>query len=245
MSEGPAPNIERRHLDDELNRLKAHAGGMGDWALSMVHEGWGAFRAGDLSAAQKVLERDDKLDQFDQDIEHEVISFLVLQKPSAGDLRTAASLLKATTHLDRIGRLGFDIARVATRREATEDADEQRISELLDSMDQSAEAMVRQAVDSLVKGDEPSARQLFSRDDEVDRMYRQAARLCVRQLVKDPLSAQLLSGELMVARHFERIADNACKIAERTIYAVTGQRRAEYLPRHPYQPYALEPPRGP
>jgi phosphate transport system protein len=232
---------ERTKLTDELNRLKGRAVEMGNWALSMVHDGWEAFRTGDLAAAQKVLDRDTELDKFDQEIEHEVISFLVLQKPSAGDLRTAASLLKATTHLDRIGRLGFDMARITTTDGSN---DEAGITEILTAMDQTAESMVRQTLDASQKGDAQLAMQLFARDDEVDRMHRRATRLCIRELVNDPMSAQHLSGDLLVARHFERIADNACKIAERTIYAVTGQRRAEYLPRHGYQPYALERPRG-
>jgi phosphate transport system protein len=241
MSEGSGPAAERTHLDEELRRLKSHAIEMGNWALSMVHDGWEAFRTGNLEAAQRVLDRDSELDRFDQDIEHEVIGFLVLQKPSAGDLRMAASLLKATTHLDRIGRLGFDMARITTR----DAAEVPELSQLLAAMDTTVESMVRQSLDALLQGDAELAKQLFSRDDEVDGMHRQATRLCVRELVHDPMSAQLLSGYLLVARHFERIADNACKLAERTVYAVTGQRRAEYLPRHPYQPYVLEHPRGP
>ena len=241
MSEAIETGAERKHLDDELARIKARAAEMGEWALTMVHDGWEAFRTGNLDAAQKVLDRDEALDKFDQEIEHEVISFLVLQKPSAGHLRTAAALLKSTTHLDRIGRLGFDMARITT---SDDGHDVPQLAELLVAMDRTAESMVRQSLEALVKADAEMARQLFTRDDEVDRMHRQATRLCIRELVNDPMAAQHLSGTLLVARHFERIADNACKIAERTIYAVTGQRRAEYLPRHPYQPYALERPRG-
>jgi phosphate transport system protein len=239
--EGAAPEAERTRPIDEPHRLRLRSVEMGNWALSMVHDGWEAFRTGNLELAQKVLDRDAELDRFDQDIEHEVISFLVLQKPSAGELRTAAALLKATTHLDRIGRLGFDMARITTT-EGVSDVPE--ITEVLTAMDRAAESMVRQTLDALGEGDAAKAKELFPQDDEVDRMQRQATRLCIRELVSDPMSAQHLSGDLLVARHFERIADNACKIAERTIYAATGQRRAEYLPRHSYKPYALERSRG-
>ncbi len=237
----PPKSEESRGLDADLGRLRKRAEEMGQWALGMVHDGWRAFRAGDLDLAQKVLDRDTQLDQYDQAIEHEVISFLVLRQPKAGDLRTAAALLKVTTHLDRMGRLGFDMARITTPMEAPDVAE---ITELLDTMDRAVEVIVHRALEALTKADEAIARELFVRDDEVDRLHRQATRVCIREMVHDPMSAQRLSGDLLVARHFERIADNACKIAERTIYAVTGQRRAEYIPRHPYQPYALERPRG-
>ncbi len=242
MTEDPmATEPGHRRLEAELSRLTAHAVEMGNWALGMVHDGWEAFKGGDLALAQRVLDRDTDLDRFDQSVEHEVISFRVLKQPAAGDLRAAAALLKSTTHLDRIGRLGFDMARMATPLEGH---DVPQLLELLSSMDQTAESMVRQALEALGRGDAELAKQLFQRDDEVDRMHRQATRLVVRELVNDPLSAQRLSGILLCARHFERIADNACKICERTIYAATGQRRAEYLPRHPYRPYALERNRG-
>lgn len=237
----PTRSEEGRGLDADLGRLRKRAEEMGQWALGMVRDGWQAFRGGDLDLAQQVLDRDTKLDQYDQEIEHEVVSFLVLRQPKAGDLRTAAALLKVTTHLDRMGRLGFDMARITTPMEGP---DVPEITELLETMDRTVEVMVGRSLEALTKADEAIARELFVQDDEVDRLHRRATRLCIREMVHDPMSAQRLSGDLLVARHFERIADNACKIAERTIYAVTGQRRAEYLPRHPYQPYALERPRG-
>jgi phosphate transport system protein len=238
--ETPVPPEEPRGADTEIHRLKGRAVEMGHWALQMVHDGWAAFHAGDLVAAQKVLDRDTDLDRYDEDIEHEVISFLVLKQPAAVDLRTAAALLKITTHLDRIGRLGFDMARITTP-EVHPDVPE--VSNLLEAMDRTVESMVQQSLDALLEDQAPLALGLFVRDDEVDRMHREATRLVVRELVRDPMSALHLSNALLVARHFERIADNACKIGEKTIYAVTGQRRSEYLPRHPYTPYFLEKPR--
>jgi phosphate transport system protein len=236
--QAPAETETHRRLETELGRLRHRASEMGAWALTMVADGWRAFRTGDLELAQKVLDRDTELDRLDQEVEHEVIGFLVTRQPAAGDLRAAAALLKCTTHLDRMGRLGFDMARITTPLEGHEVPDE--IVSLLDAMDQTVEAIVHQALEAMERGDDTLARALFPRDDEVDRMHRQATRLVVRELVHDPLLAQRLSGILLVARHFERIADNACKVCERTIYAATGQRRAEYLPRHPYRPYALE-----
>ncbi|MGA8664070.1 MAG: phosphate signaling complex protein PhoU [Thermoplasmata archaeon] len=245
MSEDPPPppspaaptTTPRRGYDEEVRELKHRALDMGKWALGMVHDGWKAFRAGNLTLAQAVLDRDATLDRFDEEIEHEVIGFLVLKQPTAVDLRTAAALLKITTHLDRIGRLGFDMARITTPEPAPSVAD---LDAVLDRMDELVESMVQQSLEALEGDRAPEAMGLFVRDDEVDRLHRQATRLIVRELVRDPMSALQLSNELLVARHFERIADNACKIGEKTIYAVTGQRRSEYLPRHPYMPYVME-----
>ncbi len=235
----PAPKI-RVGYDLEIRHLKQRAVEMGEWAFEMFHDGWKAFEAGDLEAAQKVLDRDTQLDRNDEDMEHAVISFLVLRQPTAIDLRTAAALLKITTHLDRIGRLGFDMARITTTDIADEPDD---IRHILQRMDTIVEDMVHQAIEALASDRAELARELFRRDDEVDQLHREANRRIVDQLVKTPSAAQRLSADLLVARHFERIADNACKIGEKTIYALTGQRRSEYLPRHPFVPYVLETPR--
>lgn len=219
-----------RGYDLEVRHLKERAVKMGEWALQMVHDGWEAFDHSDLTAARKVLDRNAALDRLDDEMEHATIAFLVLRQPTAVDLRTAAAVLKMTTHMDRIGRLGFDIARM-TRSETEPVSSE--LHTVLQRMDETVESMVHEALGVLAQGRAEEARELFRRDDEVDGMHRQAWRLVVAGLKANPSSAPQLTSLLLVARHFERIADNACKIAEKTIYAVTGQRRAEYLPRRP------------
>ena len=173
-------------------------------------------------------------------MEHATIAFLVLRQPAAVDLRTAAGLLKSTTHLDRIGRLGFDMARITSSSPAKELSE---IQTLLQQMDDIVESMIRQTIDALNHDNVELARQLFQRDDAVDRMHRQANQLIIANLEKDPALVRRLSGDLLVARHFERIADNACKVGEKTIYALTGQRRVG-VPASPYDPavYVLEGP---
>jgi phosphate transport system protein len=243
MSEELAVDVRGpRGYDLEIRHLKDRAVRMGEWALTMLHDGWRAFDAGDLAAAQAVLDRDTRLDRQDEDMEHAAIAFLVLRQPTAIDLRTAAALLKITTHLDRIGRLGFDMARITTEGNGGESAE---LKTLLQRMDDVVESMVRQAIDALNHDEVDRARELFRRDDEVDRMHREANRLILSELGKEPSSIPRLANDLLVARHFERIADNACKVGEKTIYALTGQRRSEYLPRHPFRPYVLETLRGP
>jgi len=231
-----------RGYDLEVRHLKDRAVRMGGWAIDMVHDGWRAYDRGDLSAAQTVLDRGAQLDQLDEDMEHATIAFLVLRQPTAVDLRTAAGLLKSTTHLDRIGRLGFDMARITSSGPSKELSE---IGGLLQQMDEIVESMIRQSIDALDHDNVELARQLFLRDDVVDRMHRQANQLIITNLEKDPALARRLAGDLLVARHFERIADNACKVGEKTIYALTGQRRSEYLPRHKTRPYVLESPMPP
>ena len=232
MSDDPlAPTGAPRGYDLEVQHLKVRAVRMGTFALQMVHDGWRAFDTGDRQLAQGVLDRNERLDQLDDEMEHATIAFLVLRQPAAVDLRTAAGLLKMTTHMDRIGRLGYDMCRISTSVTGARESPELR--SLLQRMDDVVESMVHQALESLEQGRVDLARDLFRRDDEVDRMHRDAQRTVIGELGKNPAAAARLASIVLVSRHLERVADNACKIAEKTIYAITGQRRTEYLPRRP------------
>ncbi len=242
MSQSPTDgSAAPRGYDLEIRHLKDRAVKMGIWAMGMVHDGWTAFERGDLVLAQTVLDRDTQLDRFDEDMEHAAIAFLVLRQPTAVDLRTAAALLKITTHLDRIGRLGFDMARISTAGPGGESTE---LKATLERMDGIVESMVGQAIEALDQGQVDRARALFRRDDEVDALHREATQSIVAELAQQPAAVPRLANCLLVARHFERIADNACKVGEKTIYALTGQRRSEYLPRHPFRPFVMENLRG-
>ncbi len=225
---GSRPAAEPRGHDVEVKQMKGHTIEMGQWALGMVHDGWLAFERGDLPLAQSVIDRDARLDRFDQDVEREAVAFLVKAQPMGPDLRETTAVLKVITYLDRIGRYGFDIAWL-TSPEGAYDKDELR--ELLRSMDGLAEGMVAKALDALANDRGDLARSIFELDDQVDEMNRSVYRIVIQELRTDPSVTQRIANELLVARHFERIADHACKIAEKTIYAVTGQRRGEYLPK--------------
>jgi phosphate transport system protein len=240
MSESPpAEPGGRRGYDLQIRDLKNRGVQLGQWAFAMFRDGWRAYDRGDLASAQSVLDRGDELDRLDEDMEHAAIAFMVLRQPTAVDLRTAAALLKITTHCDRIGRLGFDMARITMAGPGNEPPE---LRSLLQRMDEVVEGMVRQALDALDRDQVELARSLFKRDDLVDQMHRQANRMIIAELESDPSLAPRLANDLLIARHFERIADNACKVGEKTIYALTGQRRSEYLPRHPTRPYVLETP---
>ena len=159
MTEDPLSDARSpRGYDLEIRQLKDRAARMGNWALGMVHDGWRVYDRGDIAAAQAVLDRDHELDRFDEDMEHATIAFLVLRQPAAVDLRTAAALLKVTTHLDRIGRLGFDMARITQTGPIAEPTE---LQGLLKQMDEVVESMVRQAIDALNHDQAEEARAAF------------------------------------------------------------------------------------
>ena len=234
----PPTGIDEDHRRS-LGLLEHHVGEMMDLALGMVADGTRALLQDDRDLAQSVASRDVALDRYDLNIELETIRLVAVMQPEGQDLRTTEAILKIANCVDRIGRLGYDIARLRSSAPDPSDAD---VREWLRRMDERARAMVTEAMEAFLAGDAARAKGVFPMDDAVDQLHRDLQHRLVELLRKGGPESDRRAFELLAARHLERVADNACKIAEKTIYAVTGQRRGEYLARRPPRPFFDEPP---
>ncbi len=210
-----------------IARLKDHVAQMADLSIAMVADGTRALLTSDTALAESVIARDAPLDRFDVEIEAEVIRLMAITQPEGPDLRTLGATLKIANCIDRVGRLGYDLARNLSQGPEAANREHQ---ELLRRMDEHARAMVAQAVHAFVRGDAAEAKQVFALDDEVDALYTEVQGRLIGLLQQGGLPVERLAHEILAARHLERVGDNACKIAEKAVYAITGERRTEYFP---------------
>jgi phosphate transport system protein len=223
----PAPKLlASRPIDDEITMIKAHLVEMGEWALQMVTQGMAAMESADPAIASKVVEMDERLDVFDVDIEHEAIRILIARQPAARDARTLGAALKVNTYLDRVGRLGLDVAKYVRDTPVKPPLPQWA---LLRMMCEQGCSMVRASMTAFQKGDVQLATDVYEADHAVDELNRQVLKECIHGLRGEPPEPPELVIYVLVSRHLERIADNACKIAEKTIYMETGRRRREFL----------------
>ncbi len=223
----PAPKLlTNRPIDGEITMIKTHLVEMGDWSLQMVQQGMAAMKAADPAVAARVVSMDDRLDAFDVDIEHEAIRILIARQPAARDARTLGAVLKVNTYLDRIGRLGLDVAKYVRDTPVKPPLPQWH---LLEMMCEQGCAMVRASMSAFENGDVRLATEVYDADDAVDELNRQVLKECIHGLQGDPPEPPELVIYVLISRHLERIADNACKIAEKTIYMETGHRRREFL----------------
>ncbi len=223
MTEGTSEDKDRA-----INAVKQHVVAMSELSVGMVADGTRAMLTNDLDLARSVMSRDPQLDKFDIDIETETIRLIAILQPEGVDLRTLGAVLKIGTCVDRVGRLGYDIAQNLSKGAMVMDHGP---DELLSEMDVRARAMVRQSIDAFSRNDAPLAKAVFALDDDVDALNQQVLDSVIQLLTKGGgLTTERLTRDVLIARHLERVADNACKIAEKAIYAITGERRTEYFP---------------
>jgi phosphate transport system protein len=212
--------------DREIRLLKDHLAEMTFLAVGMVADGTRALVNADAELRRSVIARDAPLDRYDINVEAEAIRLVAVLQPEGRDLRTIEALLKVANCVDRIGRLGYDLARNISSVPLPTDETHQ----LLRRMDERARSMVERAIHAFVANDATEAKSVFAMDDEVDVLYHQVQSRLIELLRSGGPPAERLAFELLGARHLERVADNACKIAEKAVYAITGERRSEYFP---------------
>jgi phosphate transport system protein len=211
----------------EIGELKQHVAEMTLLATGMVADGTRALLTGDRDLSRSVISRDAPLDRFDLNIEIETVRLVAVTQPEGPDLRTMEAVLKIANCVDRVGRLGYDLGRYVVPAPDTADA---TIRDLLREMDKKARGMVAEAMEAFIAGDADRAKTVFALDDAVDALHRDVQSRIIELLRKGGPAADRLAYELLGARHLERVADNACKIAEQAVYAITGARRSEYFP---------------
>jgi len=241
MTDAPTTGTQRPWNDRqrEIAELKQHVADMTVLAVGMVADGTRALLNADSELGRSVISRDAPLDRHDLNIEIETIRLVAVLQPEGPDLRTIEAVLKIANCVDRVGRLGYDLARHIVPGPESVDSEPRA---LLRRMDEKARAMVTEAVDAFLVGDAARAKAVFPMDDEVDTLHREVQRKLIDLLHQGGPATDRLAYELLGARHLERVADNACKIAEKAVYAITGERRSEYMPRpHKQPPPAADP----
>lgn len=191
--------------------------------LSLV-EGVHSLRDLDQGLADGVIRRNDEINRLDVRIEKEALDLIALHQPMAQDLRTLGASLKIITYLDRIGRYGYDIAQVTKQM-----GDREHVRRLvtIPLMAERAAKMLDDAVEAYATRDVAKARGVYPQDDDVDALNEQIFRESITYMVEDPRTIGVVTHYILVARHLERAADNASKIAEKTIYMITGERRLD------------------
>jgi phosphate transport system protein len=209
-----------KHLHSELEQLKKRILHLSALVEESVRRSVRAVVERDLALATAVIAGDDRIDQLEVEIEEECLKLLALYQPVATDLRFVIAVLKINNDLERIGDLGVNIAQ---RAEAIVARAPVELDLQLPLMAGKAQTMLRHALDSLVNLDPELARRVCDADDEVDELNRSVAARVKEAALADPRQLDPLVHLLLVARHIERIADQATNIAEDVIYMVEGE----------------------
>ena len=209
-----------RHFDEELKNLReglTAMAGQVDWMLELTLRAL-LERRDDLADQMSAL--DAAVDEQELKLDKTCIDLLALGAPVAKDLRLVASALKIVPELERIGDHCCNIAR---RAKLLNPQPWILHGDAMERIGKETRDMVRQAVDAFVQGDAAMARGVIAADDIVDDLYTDIYRELLKIMLRDPLCIERASHLILVAKNWERIADQATNIAEEVLFILEGR----------------------
>jgi phosphate transport system protein len=209
-----------RHFDREIEHLKELLLRMGAMVEDQINESIRALLERDTSVAQRVIDADREIDQMELDIDQHTIELIAMMQPAAVDLRFVATAMKITPELERIADLAVDVC-----ERAIELNREPPLKPLIDipRLARISQDMVRQALDAFVRRDAVLARQVISRDDEVDILTEQSFRELLTYMLEDSRNVSRAIRLTFIGKYFERMADGATNICEMVVYLAEGK----------------------
>lgn len=221
-----------RPFHEQLEMLEVEVlalGGMAEKALgksvaSLVNE--------DAMVADQVIAGDDELDKLYQLIERHTFELLALQNPVAVDLRLISAVLHTNLHLERVGDMAVNIAKIGKATIGL--PSHPTIVSNLEKMTEVVRPMIRTAVDAFAGRDLELAFRVADMDDPVDELNRGMWKT-VAACAGDPAMLEWAVRMMVVSRQLERAGDHAVDIAEQVAFLLTGEFREFTDASHEYE----------
>src|SRR5262245_59018958 len=215
---------EREHLSKQyehrLRYLKDRLLLMGFEAERMIADTIRALVGRRPSLAVEVINRDDKLDKFEVEIDDLCYEILALEKPVACDLRFVATALKIVKDIERVGDIAVNIAERAI--ELTEESELKHLL-TLPSMAEDAQNILKRSLDCFVNLDVHLAYAVIQSDRVIDATFQRILQGALRCMLEDPLQTSRWLKLIFIAKNLERVGDHSKNIAEMVIFMVRGQ----------------------
>jgi phosphate transport system protein len=208
----------RWRFQEELQTLEAKVQGLGAAARGQLGQAVAALAApADYDA---IIAGDDEVDRRYLEVERSVLQLFALQTPVASDLRLLTALLHIGLHLERVGDMAVNIAKLS--RLVAGRPPDPTVQRQLQQMGGIALEMVATAMDALARRDLDLARSLPFMDEPID----QRNRAMLDQVLAAGADRRVLGWAVpmyVVARELERVGDHAVDIGEQVAFLVTGE----------------------
>jgi len=210
----------RAHFDMELARLNESVLDMGSRARQAVAASVRALQDNDLDLAAEVVAGDMVINDLRFRIEKQCYALLVMEQPVAGDMRAIVAALSIGNELERVGDHGKRIAKMQQRQGSVP------INIPLSGITRMCELsleLIDRALQSYATRDVAAAKDICKDDDEIDALYKQTFNITLSYMLENVKAIGPGAFLIQVAHELERVGDRATNIAERVIYAQTGE----------------------
>ncbi len=210
-------------LDDKLNEVSEDILKMGNLIQDTVKDVIQAFVTGDIELAQKIIDNDIKVDDYDVTIEEKCMYIQAEHQPVAGDLRFIHSTFLIVNYLERIGDIAVSIAKLVKRLYLQGKSPiKKEVLDILAEMGNVAQSILEKALKSFSDRDAELALDLESINVTIDGLQKSLYERLYSKKSQDEDYIKIVTNMSLVSRYIARIGENSVNIGERVAYFLTG-----------------------
>ncbi len=207
-------------LQRDINRIRGKVSEMCGHAERALRDCLKSMREKNRTLAYSVILHDQRIDELEKEIDRLCLEFLVRQQPVAGPLRLAYATIRINLELERAGDYAEGIARqVLKLASMNTDIPVDRFQEIADI----SIPMLHDAVRAFVDQDAGLAKKTAEQEEVVDGLKSRLNADLAKLNRENKLPFEALNALMMVARHLERVSDQARNICIEVAYMCTGE----------------------
>lgn len=176
----------------------------------------------DLALPQIVIQQEEKVDEYEIEIDALCSSIIARRQPIASDLRLIIAISKMTTNLERIGDEANKIAKRAYRLISEQQLNGLETPELLEEALLAFE-LLGKVIEAFEAKDPVQAQKIIESDKLLDGKFVQVLERLTRYISSNSDEATVFMDLVFIAKGLERIGDHVQNIAELIIYLIDNK----------------------
>lgn len=207
-------------LQRDVDRIRTKIGDMAGLAERALRDCMKALAEKNRVLAYSVILRDQRIDELEKEVDRLCLEFIVRQQPVAGTLRLAYATIRINLELERVGDYAESIARQILKLTSMDvHIPVERFAEIANL----SIPMLHDAVKAFVDQDAGLARKTTATEELVDALKSKLNADLMKLNRESKIPFEPLNALMMIARHFERVSDQARNICTEVLYMCTGE----------------------
>jgi phosphate transport system protein len=178
-----------------------------------------AFVERDMELAQQVIDGDREINLLEVEVDRYCLRLLALDQPMARDLRFIVGSMRIAVDLERIADQAVNVAQ---RAQFLSKRPPLPPNPSIDELAQTALDMLTMVISSFVGQNADMAVDVCRMDDTADELNYKILKQLLAYMTTESPAIERSVQTIIVARCFERAADQATNIAESVIFIVKG-----------------------
>lgn len=212
--------IRERYIR-QLNELQKELVTMSIYVEEAILKALNALETNNTELAVDVIKKDEQIDAMHTGIEEKCILLIAAEQPVAHDLRIIATIIKAVSHVERIGDHARHLAEIVGK---ISPIFLQTTLPVITKMAKIGLKMLRDSIDNFVGEDRTDLCDIVEKDKLIDSLHRELYERIIIAMKENPESIEDGVQLLFINRFMERLGDHVRKICDWISFSKTGKR---------------------